>query len=161
MRGAYQSLKRVTFGMPLTIATGIVLGGLLSPVAIATNDWLAAQYDRVFPVVEMNGQLLSLGDDEAVIALAGRKNRECTYTGIQAYSVGRDGNMTDTFIVRTDIPESRDTKPRGTFDVGTWRVWPLPDSRGIVVYINHLCGSRVVLTKVAHIPLAEPKKGLL
>lgn len=66
--------------------------------------------------------------------------------------------MTDTFIVRTDIPESRDTKPRGTFDVGTWRVWPLPDSKGIAVYLNHMCGSRLVITQIADIPLkpADP-----
>lgn len=158
MMRTYQALKRITFGMPITIAIGLVMGGLLSPVVIATNDWLATQYDRVFPVVEMSGTLMSHSNGEAVIALGGRKNRECGYMRIQAYSQGSDGHMHDAFITRTDTPENGETKPVGVFQLGTWRVWPLPDSKGIAVYLNHMCGSRLVITQIADIPLkaAEP-----
>lgn len=160
MSRAFAAVKRATFGMPFTIVLGLSLGGLLVPFGGVVDEWLSQRYDRMFPVVEMTGTLISRGDNEAVIAIGGRKLRECSYVRIQAYSVGADGNMTDAFISRTDIPESGETKPPGNFQVGTWRVWPLPQSRGLVVYVNHLCGSRIVLTKIADIPLNHGK-GLL
>lgn len=152
-RRSFAAIKRITFGMPFTVIFGLALGGALVPLGSALISLLAEQYDRMFPVVEMHGTLLSFGDGEAVIALGGRKLRDCSYIRIQAYSLGLDGNMSDTFIARTDIPESGETKPTGNFQVGTWRVWPLPQSRGLVVYVSHLCGSRIVLTKIADIPL--------
>lgn len=156
---AFATVKRATFNMPFTIVIGLSLGGLLVPLGTSLYDWLADRYDGAFPVVEMHGKLLSHGDNEAVIALGGRKLRDCSYIRIQAYSVGADGNMSDTFIARTDIPEHGGTRPIGEFQIGTWRVWPLPNSRGITVYINHLCGSRIVLTKVADIPFDNNWKG--
>ena len=156
---AFATVKRATFNMPFTIVIGLSLGGLLVPLGTSLYDWQADRYDGAFPVVEMHGKLLSHGDNEAVIALGGRKLRDCSYIRIQAYSVGADGNMSDTFIARTDIPEHGGARPIGEFQIGTWRVWPLPNSRGITVYINHLCGSRIVLTKVADIPFDNNWKG--
>lgn len=155
MSRVFDGVKRATFGMPFTIIFGLSLGGLLVPFGGAAFEWFSQQYDRMFPVVDMTGTLISQGDNEAVIAIGGRKLRECSYVRIQAYSVGADGNMTDTFISRTDIPESGATKPQGNFQIGTWRVWPLPNSRGITIYVSHLCSSRVVLTKIAELPLPQ------
>jgi hypothetical protein len=134
----------------------------LAPVGMAALDQLQDMYDSAFPVVDMKGKLISFSDDEAVVSIVGRKNRACNYVRIQAYSLDADGNMSDAFIARTDLPESGETKPRGSYTIGTWRIWPLPQSHGVVVYVNHLCGSRIVLTKIAEIPLAVPTgKGLL
>jgi len=143
--------------MPFTILIGIVVGTLLAPVVILTANEVHGVYDRAYPIVEMQGKLISLANDEAVIALSGRKLRECSYVRIQAYSLSENGDLNDAFITRTDMPEDGESKPKGSFLFGSWRVWPLPNSHGIVVYANHLCGSRVVLTKIADIPLQGHK----
>lgn len=150
---AYGAVKRATFGMPFTIVLGLSLGAVLVPAGTYFADAIAAQYDETFPVVEIRGTLVSVADGEAVISMSGKKNRECTYIGIRAYSLGKDGNLSDAFIARTDTPINGNTRPVGSFVIGTWRVWPLPDSRGITVYANHLCGSRIVLTKIADVAL--------
>lgn len=152
---AFSFVKRFTFGMPFTIALGLALGGFLVPIGSLLSDLVAEQYDTTFPVVDMQGTLISSSDGEAVIAMSGRKNRDCTYVGIRAYSLGRDGNLSDAYITRVDLPAGGATRPTGSFIVGTWRVWPLPDSRGVTVYSTHLCGSRIVLTKMADVALPQ------
>lgn len=136
------AVRRATFNMPFTIVFGLALGGLAC----------ATYYDQAFPVVEMSGTLISHSNNEAVIAIGGSKLRECSYVRMQAYSRAADGNMMDAFIMRVDTPESGVTRPVGAFRIGTWRVWPLPQSKGVVVYISHLCGSRLVMTKIVDIP---------
>lgn len=150
---AVQKIKRWTFNMPFTILLGLAVGGAMVPIGGTVVDGTTTIYDRVFPVVEMNGTLISYAHEEAVIALAGRKLRDCDYVRVQAYSLGADGNMSDAFIVRIDAPESGITRPRGNFLIGAWRVWPLKQSRGIAIYLHHFCGSRFVLSKAAEIPL--------
>lgn len=151
----FAALKRVTFNMPITIVVGIVLGALLVPVGTSFTDWLAKQYDKSFPVVVMSGILLSMSNNEAVIALQGRKLRECAYLRTRAYAMDGDGDMHDTYIARADMPETGETRPVGAFQIGVWRVWPLPNSRSVVIYTNHLCGSRIVVTRAADIDLTK------
>jgi hypothetical protein len=147
--------------MPFTVLLGFALGGLLAPLGMSLLNEAYLVYDGMFPVIKTEGRLLSAGNNEAVIAIVGEKLRPCTYVRIQAYSVGRDNNLEDAFIARVDSPESGETRPIGTYTFGAWRVWPLPDSKGIVVYVNHLCGSRLVLTKIADISLeVPPPKGI-
>jgi hypothetical protein len=153
---AYASLKKFTFGMPFTVLLGFALGGLMAPLGVSLLNEAYLIYDNLYPVIKTEGKLLSVGAGEAVIAIVGEKLRPCTYVRIQAYAVGRDGNLEDAFIARIDAPESGETRPVGSYTLGAWRVWPLPNSKGIVVYANHLCGSRLVLTKIADIPLSEP-----
>jgi len=151
----YASLKRMTFNMPFTIIVGIAIGGLLVPVATSFTEWAAERYDSAFPVIAMTGTLLSIGDNEAVITLQGRKLRKCAYLRTHAYALDADGDMHDAYITRIDMPETGTTRPIGDFQSGMWRVWPLPNSRGIVVYMNHLCGARVVVTRGADIDLTR------
>lgn len=146
------AVRRATFNMPFTIVFGLALGGLLVPIGSMLTDSATTYYDQAFPVVEMSGTLISYSNNEAVIAIGGSKLRECSYVRMQAYSRAADGNMMDAFIMRVDTPESGVTRPVGAFRVGTWRVWPLPQSKGVVVYISHLCGSRLVMTKIVDIP---------
>ncbi len=153
--GTISSIKRLTFGMPLTIITGLTFGVMLVPIATFVVDWVEDRYDAAYPVVEMTGTLLSQQTGEAIIALDGRKIRDCIYLRTRAYAIDSTGHLNDTFIARVDMPETGETRPAGDFRGGMWRVWPLPNSRGIVVYTNHLCGSRVVVTKVANINLTK------
>lgn len=151
----YASIKRMTFNMPFTIIVGMGLGALLVPVGTSLTDWMADQYDRTFPVVVMTGALLSMSDNEAIVSLQGRKLRECAYIRTRAYAMDGDGDMHDTYIARVDMPETGETRPVGSFQSGVWRVWPLPNSRAIVIYMNHLCGSRLVVTRGADIDLTR------
>lgn len=153
----YDAVKRVTFGMPFTIVFSVIVGVAAVPLAGVLVDGIYSQYDRIFPVVEASGALISQGNDEAVVAIGGSIRRNCIRLRLQAYALGTDGNMYDAFIVRTDMPEKPDTRPLGSFQVGTWRVWPLPNSRGLSIYVSHLCGSRIVLTKIVDLPLT-PKE---
>ena len=151
-------LRRIAFDMPLTIIFGLALGGLLVPFGNLIGDELSELYDDAFPVVEMSTTLVVAANGEAVIAMSGKKNRDCTYVGIRAYSLDRDGNMSDAHITRTDGITESGTRPVGSFIVGTWRIWPIPDSSGISVYANHLCGSRMVLTKIAGLTIPKGSK---
>lgn len=155
MSHALTALKRMTFNMPLTIIVGIGLGAMLVPIGASFAEWTAEQYDKAFPVVVMTGTLLSLSDNEAMISLQGRKLRKCAYIRTRAYAMDGDGDMHDTYIARADMPETGETRPVGAFQSGIWRVWPLPNSRSIVVYMNHLCGSRIVVTHGADIDLTK------
>jgi hypothetical protein len=160
IHSAYAHVKRATFGMPFTIILGLSLGAILVPAGTYFADAVAERYDAAFPVLEMTGNLVSASDGEAVISMAGTKNRDCTYIGIRAYSLDKDGNMSDVFIARTDNPTVGSTRPVGTFIIGSWRIWPLPDSKGVTVYASHLCGSRIVITKIAEVPLPHGAPGV-
>jgi hypothetical protein len=147
-------LQAVTFGMPFTIAVGLLIGLVVSPVTTLLSDALFNAYDRAFPVVSAQASLISSNHDEVVISLRGVKLRDCSYLRLQAYSTNAHGETTDAFIGRMDGPTNGETRPKGAFMAGEWKVWPVEGAVSVVVYVNHLCGHRVVLTKLADIPLS-------
>ena len=96
-------------------------------------------FDRYLPVVRAQGVLLSQAADSVVIALSGKKLRECRYAGLQAYSRMPDGTMRDASIKRIDQPAGGLTRPVGKFDMGQWDIRPTDGAAAVVVFVQHSC----------------------
>lgn len=137
-----------------TLLLSALLGYFLaasSPLTI-----MLSVYDRVFPVVVMEGTLVTrLDDGSAVIHLTGEKRRDCAYVKIDSYSMNQLGIIKDANQERVDgVPNDGASKPVGKYDLGTWRIFPVdPDASKVSMYSVHRCSDRTVYTKIAEVPL--------
>lgn len=137
---------------PISILAGVMIGVLFSPLSFGLLDVLMTPVDRVWPVVEMRGVLVSRGLSSVDVRMAGTKNRECTYLNLQAYAA-KGGVQHDLNIQRVDLTERGDTKQPGIYDIGVWRMWPTDGASKVTVMVQHLCAGRLVATKVAEVAL--------
>lgn len=108
------------------------------------------------PVVEMKGRVVApLQGGEIVIGMRGWKHRgvECEYKGVQAFGIRQAAPNVDLRMARIDIPEDKNTKPKGWYDIGVWKVWPVasPSLMGVEVIITHNCGGTLWSTQIAYI----------
>lgn len=140
------------------IAAAVVVGfALLPPMSKHYQDWAEAaaiRREQGQPVVQMQGRVVERGQGFVVVHMTGRKLRECRYVGLTAYTINPQGVRFDASIRRDDLPETGDTKPPGTYDIGRWRIWPThADSRSLLVFADHLCNQIQVRSLVAEVPL--------
>ena len=147
-----ETVKVALTRYPLTILSGVVIGVLFSPLSFGLTDVLMAPFDKVYPVVEMQGVIVSRGQSSVDVRIGGTKNRDCTYLGIQAYA-HKNGKLNDLNILRVDITEKGDTKQTGIYDIGVWRMWPTDNASKVTVMVQHICAGRLVTTKIAEVDL--------
>jgi len=132
--------------MRWTILLSIGLGILLSFV----TPW--SFIDSVFPVVVMDHVIVQKGPAEVLVQLSGKKQRDCKYEGISAYN--QVGNiLRDLNMERVDKPAAGATRPTGSFDFGTWRIWPTDKTKLIAVYVQYDCSGRDVHVRAAEVAL--------
>jgi hypothetical protein len=141
--------------MRWTISTAIIVGMLLS--GVFTDAIRAAYqdfYNRQFPVVTMRGKLVSQDSASATIHITGTKNRDCKFVGLLAYT-SQNGSLTDAFKERVTGPKEDGTsKPKGTYDIGYWRIWPKQGADSVLMYVQHDCaGPHLTTTKIADVAL--------
>ena len=148
MRLILESIKRY----PIALLIGAIFGLLASPISVQITDAVFRPFDRAFPVVEMQGVIISRSGDAVDIHMSGTKNRECTYVQLLPYAV-RGDRMHDLSIQRLDSIVKGDTKPLGNFDIGVWRVWPVGGASAVVIMVQHICAGRIVTTKIAEVKL--------
>ena len=148
MKRAWDTFMRY----PIALTVGAAVGLTLSPISFGVMDWVLQGYDRWHPVVEMTGEVVGKTRDAVDIHISGEKKRDCTYIQLQAYGV-RPNALHDLNIQRLGVVERGDTKQRGIYDIGTWRVWPVDGANGVLVLVQHLCAGRVVTTKIAEVDL--------
>lgn len=130
------------------IVSAFIIGIALWPITQIAAPFTWALYDKVYPIVTMDGDIVGRGADHADIHIYGKKNRQCKY--IQTRSYIRIGEqLKDVTGNRIDTPETGGTKPLGTFDIGVWRVTPIAGGSDVVMYVQHDCSGRLVLTKIA------------
>ena len=128
--------------------TALLVGVALWPVTQLVSPFTWAMYDRAYPIVDMDGDIVGRGVDYADVHIYGKKNRQCKYLKIQSYI--RIGNgLKDVTGTRIDTPETGGTKPIGSFDIGVWRVSPIAGGSDVVMFVQHDCDGRTVLTKIA------------
>ena len=147
-----ETVKVALTRYPLTILFGVVIGVLFSPLSFGLTDVLMAPFDKVYPVVEMQGVIVSRGQSSVDVRIGGTKNRDCTYLGIQAYAT-KGGRLHDLNVLRVDIQEKGDTKQIGIYDIGVWRMWPTDGASKVTVMVQHICAGRLVTTKIAEVDL--------
>ena len=127
-----------------------LIGALISPLSLIFAPWANSVYDGFNPVVTMSGRVTGRGVESVDVQMGGQKHRACEYLKIQAFT-RKGGILHDANIVRLDAESQGDTKPLGTFDIGIWRVWPIKGGTDVVVYVNHNCDDRIVVTKIADV----------
>ena len=146
-------MMRVLAHQPFTVVFAVLTGLLAAPLlSIATTSMLGL-YDAAFPVATMRGEFIKADQSEVVIRISGIKHRACTYLRLQALVRDASGNYSDAHIHRIDITESGGTKAPGSYYLGEWRIWPRGQAVAVVVNSNHLCGTRLVVTKIAEVDL--------
>jgi hypothetical protein len=137
-----------------TVVVGVLIGVLISPASQGFWGVVLAAYDMLRPVVVLvNATIVDKGGDEVTVGLIVRKGRECDYIRLQAFGARGDEPLKDAYMRRLDVPENGATKPRGTFDIGTWRIWPTSGASSVIVYAQHDCSGRIVQTKLAEVAL--------
>ena len=141
------------------LGAAILMGfALLPPIEHEYQAWAAQramESELSRPVVKMTGQLLERGTDDVLLRIEGEKIRPCKYAGILAFSLDVTGQRHAANIARVaPIAQTNKTLPVGSYDFGTWRVWPV-DSRAavILVYVEHVCSAVVVQTLAAEVRL--------
>lgn len=139
--------------MRWTVLFGLVLGALLSPVWQTAWSSALERYDAQFPIVTMTGRLSHQDAESVWITIQGHKLRMCTYVRMQGYTRDRIGMLSDVYTRREDVPERGETKPIGSYSIGTWRMWPKGEAAAVLMYVLHDCDGRVVLTKIAEVVL--------
>ena len=134
----------------LSFFLAFAIGILLFRVSEAYLAPLMTEYrDTRNPVVAMDGDIVKRGVGFVDIHVYGEKLRKCRYMQTQAFA-RVDGQLKDMETKRIDTPETGATKPLGRFDIGVWHVSPLPpNTTHAVMYVQHDCDGRVVVTKIA------------
>ena len=148
-----EQIKRAWLGAldrPWAAGIGIVFGVLIAPGG--GFDWAYSIYDELRPVVRMSGRIVERSGESILLSITGEKLRACEYLAMRAYAE-RDGRLLDVNAARVDRPEDRHTKPRGVFDLGQWRVWPVDGAASVLVYSTHSCDGRLVVSKLAEVRL--------
>jgi hypothetical protein len=139
-------------GLGWLLMLSLVTMAFIPTVAKAVLSPVFAVYDRYFPVVTMRGEITGSSESAIVVHMAGTKNRNCKYVRLQAFA-GKGDILRDVNLMRIDVPESGATKPQGTFDIGYWRIWPVDKSETVLVFAQHDCDGRTVITKIAEVTL--------
>ena len=137
----------------IAIATGVVLGLMLSPAIGVFTELVFDAFDDAYPVLVMRGEVRSVSQDEVILQISGEKKRSCQFLRISAYTRDAVGNMQSANIKRIGVQELGITRPIGKADIGTWRIWPRDGASGVLVFVTHNCSDRTVTTKVADVVL--------
>jgi hypothetical protein len=131
---------------------GGALGSYLSSFNMHDVDRVAFWWR---PVVAMQGvKVGGVSGEHILVNISGRKLRgeECVYKGIQAFGDRVVGEPIDLYIARQDMPEAGVTKPKGSYSIGVWKVWPVLGVDVVRVYVMHDCGTgRLWATKIAEV----------
>lgn len=124
-------------------AVGVAVG--ISVVALyhRVDDYI----DASRPVVELIAWWKERSGDSVNITLSGRQLRDgCTYVGMQAFSapLGSNKRFPATLTWLTPSADISRKRVGPLFDLGVWRVQPVPVGLGIVVEETNICGSSIV-----------------
>jgi hypothetical protein len=115
---------------------------------VSPGPWLVEMYDARNPVLKLDAKVVLATADSVVISATGDKVRSCQYVRLQAYGVDTNGVLYDASIERIDQFEDKDSKPVGSFNFGTWRIWPRGNSVRVQIFSQYLCGQRMVVQRI-------------
>jgi hypothetical protein len=142
--------------MPWSTLIGVCIGVgviLVTPQVIGP---LRDAYDRQFPVLRMTGTVVAREPDAVVVHIRGEKIRgeECRLMDVYGYALDKDGRLHDATATRIDKPSENRVREAGVYDIGHWRVKPVPPNMtAIKVMTSHDCLGRVVLSTIAEVTL--------
>ena len=137
-------IRRLVDGKWLFVGI-FVVGMVLQPTLQLLSSPVLAFYDWAYPVVVMDADIVARAADSVDLHIYGKKQRDCRYMGIQSF-LKTQAVLSDANQKRTSMPETGQTKPLGNFDIGVWRVWPIAGAEHVLMYVQHSCNGRHVLT---------------
>jgi hypothetical protein len=139
---------------PVLIAFSIMIGALFSIAVPLVWDSARTQYDREHPVwVTSSATVMDRTGLVVRIHVVGSKTRECELNRTWAQATYPDRPPTDATVQRPG-PKSIGyvNRPLGQQDLGEFLVAPIPDdASGAVVWLEHDCGGRVVMSELARL----------
>ena len=139
-----------------SISLGVLFGLIAVPLGMLFYESLQDLYERAFPVVVGVGVLEVQTKEELVVHLTANKRRDCKFMRVNAYGIDLAGQLELLNLVRVDGPPAGATHPVGNLDLGHWKIWPTSDAVRVMVNVQHLCGSRIVVTTLSNLPLKLP-----
>jgi hypothetical protein len=116
-------------------------------------EFASAIEDRLRPVsVARAADVQRVGEEIRFRLLVTRQRQGCRLVSAYAYAVTPEGFALRANADRIDHTLPRDIPAGVEVDTGLWRVWPVAGARVMVVYTHHLCGDRLVSTKLVELP---------
>ena len=139
---------------PLMVILGLVIGTLAAMSAPFITDQIADAYDARFPVWrDVVAKVHERRGNQVIISVNGEKARECRFVRINAQTQHIDG-MRNARITRSDGVEIGITRPLGYQSIGDFLIVPADESaRAVILTIEHQCGDRLVLGRLATVRL--------
>ena len=143
-----------------SIVVGIVGGGLVLPaVWHDIHAWRFNSEQRrqeAIPIIAHTSVLVSAGANEAVIHVKGERLRgdECEEGDIAAYvlAAGRAPLLANVERVG-EVKLKPTNRPRGPFDGGLFRVWPIEGSQTVLIQQQYTCAGHRVRATLAQVSL--------
>ena len=138
--------------MPLTIIVAMSAGVLIAAYSGSVKESTLDLYDKIFPVVRYQSEIVSREDNAVSIHVWGEKLRNCQAVpgSLQSYTL-RDEVRFDADEQRVLCYES--SRPVGKVDLGIWRVWPVKGARAVEMYVLHDCDGHLVRSKLVDVKL--------
>jgi hypothetical protein len=142
---------------PISIIIGAILGAVSAGSIQYSLDAAIDAYDATHPVWEkVQTKIISRADNYVDISIEGIKKRNCRYLRVNAVSAYAAGGTVDAKITRLDIPVTGYNRPLGEHFLGIWRIEPVPPlARQVLLFTEHDCNGRTVVSLLAKIPLAN------
>jgi len=124
-----------------------VIGIAVGVGAVLSYRYAVEYADARQPAVELIAAYSARTGDAVSITLSGRQLRaDCQFVGIQAFAIGPSGTkrFPATLTWLTPSPDVSRKTVGVLFDLGIWRVQPVPDGYGVLVEETNLCGTAIV-----------------
>ena len=124
-----------------------VIGIAVGVGAVLSYRYAVEYADARQPAVELIAAYSARTGDAVSITLSGRQLRaDCQFVGIQAFSIPPAGGkrFPATLTWMTPSPDVSRKTVGVLFDLGIWRVQPVPDGYGVLVEETNLCGTAIV-----------------
>ena len=148
--------------VPFTVAVALLVGMMLPAVLPHVGGFFANLYDDTFPVLVMSGSVVASDGDSVTVRISGEKLRgdECKFLSITGVTLDASGVKTQANITRIDVPQNGNTKDRGKWDIGLWKIQPVTDAAvSVQAYTNHSCLGRIINTKIVDVKLVKRASG--
>ena len=151
-------MRKKLFG--LTDRTWWMAWALLALMSFATL--IPIYYDQIrfwwTPVTKMQGEEISRTGTGVVLHIYGKKIRgeECRWIEFQAFGDRYAGLPIDLYMLKADIlPNDGKTKPKGSYDLGLWSLYPTDPVLVYQVRVNvtHNCDGTIWSTEIAKVAL--------
>ena len=127
-------------------AWATIIGIVVGVGAVMAYRYAVEYTDARQPAVELIAAYSARTGDAVSITMSGRQLRaDCQFVGIQGFSISSGGKrFPATLTWLTPSPDVSRKTVGVLFDLGIWRIQPVPDGFGVIVEETNVCGTAIV-----------------